>query len=245
MSKRTKERAIAFLEDVAVPLDKLPEFLTFFRKYFTDKGKQIGFYGHAGVGCVHVRPMLDLTQEADRKVMKDSMLEIAQMVKEMGGSLSGEHGDGIIRSWLHEKMFGSEVYQLFKDLKLAFDPENLMNPGKIVDSLDPLENLKVDLNTQHVNLNTQYTFSDEGGWNFAVDMCNGNGECTKKDVGLMCPSYQAYMKMKDTPPEHGHSHSNTPSTEELHTMTLWAKNYMTSLIYAWSVKAVKQSALPV
>ena len=192
MSKRSKERAIAFLEDVAVPLDKLPKFLTYFRKYFTDKGKQIGFYGHAGVGCVHVRPMLDLTRESDRKMMEESMQEIAAMVKEMGGSLSGEHGDGIIRSWLHEKMFGPEVYQFFKDLKTAFDPENFMNPGKIVDSLDPLQNLKVDLNTQHVSLNTQYTFADEGGWNFAVDMCNGNGECTKKDVGLMCPSYQAY-----------------------------------------------------
>ena len=192
MSKRSNERAIAFLEDVAVPLDKLAGFLTFFRKYFTDKSKEIGFYGHAGVGCVHVRPMLDLSKEADRNLMIESMKEIAQMVKDLGGSLSGEHGDGITRSWLHEKMFGPKVYKLFKDLKTAFDPDNLMNPGKIIDSLDPLENLKVDMNTQQINLNTQYTFSDEGGWNFAVDMCNGNGECTKKDTGLMCPSYQAY-----------------------------------------------------
>ncbi|MCM8530012.1 MAG: FAD-binding protein, partial [Lentisphaeraceae bacterium] len=192
MSKRTNERAIAFLEDVAVPLKHLPEFLKFFKKHFTDAGKQIGFYGHAGVGCVHVRPMLDLKVKEDRELMVSSMKEIAALVKEMGGSLSGEHGDGLTRSWLHETMFGLEVYQLFKKLKSAFDPENLMNPGKIVDSPGPLENLKVDNENQPIHLNTQYHFEDEGGWNFAVNMCNGNGECTKADTGVMCPSFQAH-----------------------------------------------------
>jgi FAD/FMN-containing dehydrogenase/Fe-S oxidoreductase len=196
MSKRSKERATAFLEDVSVPLDKLPEFLKYFKKHFTDAGKEIGFYGHAGVGCVHVRPMIDLSDDVDRKLMVDSMNEIAQLVKDMGGALSGEHGDGLTRSWLNEKMFGPKVYQLFKGLKKAFDPDNLMNPGKIVNAPGPLENLKVDANTSRLKLNSQFHFADEGGWNFAVDMCNGNGECTKKDAGLMCPSYQAYEDEK-------------------------------------------------
>ncbi|NQZ56798.1 MAG: FAD-binding protein [Lentisphaeraceae bacterium] len=192
MSKRSNERAVAFLEDVAVPTEKLGSFLAEFKKYFNTAGKTAGFYGHAGVGCVHVRPMLDLRQQADVDLMVKSMEDIADLLKEYGGAVSGEHGDGLTRSWLNEKMFGSEVYGLFKDLKKAFDPQDLMNPGKVVDGPMPTENLKVTQNNEVLKVNTQYDFSKEGGWNFAVDMCNGNGECRRESSGTMCPSFQAY-----------------------------------------------------
>ena len=192
MSKRSDDRAVAFLEDVAVAPNKLGTFLQKYRDYFSKEDKECGFYGHAGVGCVHVRPILNLKKEQDVELMLKSMEDIAEILKESGGALSGEHGDGLTRSWLNEKMFGPEVYELFKRLKKAFDPENLMNPGKIVDAPRPGKNIKAQRNETPLNLNTQYTFGDEGGWNFAVDMCNGNGDCRKEDTGTMCPSFQAY-----------------------------------------------------
>ena len=192
MSKRSNERAVAFLEDVAVAPQKLGSFLEEFREYFAREGKECGFYGHAGVGCVHVRPMLNLKEQDDVDLMIKSMEDIADILVKTGGALSGEHGDGLTRSWLNEKMFGPEVYALFKKLKNAFDPENLMNPGKIVDAPTPGKNLKAQQVTTQLKLNTQYIFRDEGGWNFAVDMCNGNGDCRKENTGTMCPSFQAY-----------------------------------------------------
>ena len=191
MSKRSNERAVAFLEDVAVAPEKLGTFLQKYRDYFTKQGKECGFYGHAGVGCVHVRPMLNLKKDEDVELMLQSMEDISDILKEYGGAVSGEHGDGLTRSWLNEKMFGPDVYELFRRLKKAFDPENLMNPGKIVDAPKPGKNIKAQRKETPLNLNTQYQFKDEGGWNFAVDMCNGNGDCTKEDTGIMCPSYQA------------------------------------------------------
>jgi len=192
MSKRSEDRAVAFLEDVAVAPEKLGTFLQKYRDYFSKEDKYCGFYGHAGVGCVHVRPILNLKKDSDIELMLKSMEDIAQLLKESGGALSGEHGDGLIRSWLNEEMFGEEVYGLFKKLKQAFDPENLMNPGKIVDAPKPGKNIKAQREETPLKLNTQYIFNDEGGWNFAADMCNGNGDCRKEDTGQMCPSFQAY-----------------------------------------------------
>ena len=191
MSNRSDERAVAFLEDVAVAPEKLGSFLQKYREYFSKEGKECGFYGHAGVGCVHVRPILNLKKDEDVELMLKSMEDISNILLEYGGAVSGEHGDGLTRSWLNEKMFGSEVYQLFEKLKKAFDPENLMNPGKIVNAPKPGKNIKAQRQETPLNLNTQYTFEDEGGWNFAVDMCNGNGDCKKEDTGTMCPSFQA------------------------------------------------------
>jgi FAD/FMN-containing dehydrogenase/Fe-S oxidoreductase len=207
MSKRGDGRAVAFLEDVAVAPEKLGSFLSKFKKYFDDAGKSSGFYGHAGVGCVHVRPMLNLKQESDVDLMVQSMEDITDILKEYGGALSGEHGDGLTRSWLNEKMFGPVVYELFKDLKKAFDPDNLMNPGKIVNAPSPRENLKATQSQDQIKINTMLSFEKEGGWNLAVDMCNGNGQCKTPDTGLMCPSFQAYGDEK---------HSTRARAQSLH-----------------------------
>ncbi|MEE8397305.1 MAG: heterodisulfide reductase-related iron-sulfur binding cluster, partial [bacterium] len=106
-------------------------------------------------------------------------------------SISGEHGDGLARSWLNERLFGARLYAAFQDLKSAFDPNNVFNPGKIVNAPAPTENLRLGEFYQDNKIETVLDFSAEGGFNFAVEMCNGNGQCRKLDVGVMCPSYHA------------------------------------------------------
>ena len=191
MARRTNQRAIAFLEDIAVPPARVGEFMSAFRDYIGDAGKEAGFYGHAGVGCIHVRPMLDLKSEADADLMVRMMHDISDMVLEYGGAISGEHGDGLARSWLNEKMFGPEIYQAFIAVKRAFDPDNLLNPGKIVEAQPPDQNLKVNPNTRTIEVQTFLDFEPEGGLTFAAGMCNGNAECRKTTSGTMCPSFEA------------------------------------------------------
>jgi len=190
MSKRTYSRAIAFIEDISIPPEKLASFMEQFCRYLKSKGKEAGIYGHVGSGCMHIRPYIDLRDPKELSLMDQMMHDVSDMVLEHGGAMSGEHGDGIIRSWLHPKMFGEKVYQAFVDVKAAFDPENLMNPGKIVHPADHLKNLRLSPESRLREPETFLDFSKEGGFALAVDMCNGNGLCRKKE-GVMCPSFQA------------------------------------------------------
>ena len=191
MSQRTDERAVAFLEDVAVSPKNLAPFIQEFDDYLKSHDKTAGFYGHAGVGCLHIRPMLDLKKQSDVDLMVQMMEDVSDILKRYGGAVSGEHGDGLTRSWLNEKMFGSEVYGLFQGLKKAFDPKDLMNPGKIVNAPAPRQNLKSLKSQPTLEVKTKYNFDKEGGFNFAVDMCNGNATC-RDPKNLMCPSFQAH-----------------------------------------------------
>ncbi len=190
LSRRTYSRAIAFIEDLTLPPDKLADFMIRFKGYLKSVGKEAGIYGHVGSGCMHIRPYIDLRQEDELHLMRQMMEEVSDMVLEFGGALSGEHGDGLIRSWLNKKMFGDQVYQAFVELKSAFDPENRMNPGKIVHP-SPLEkDLRLDPHTHVRPIPTFLDFTDEGGIELAADLCNGNGMCRKKE-STMCPSFQA------------------------------------------------------
>ena len=191
MSERSASRAVAYLEDTAVPVEHLPQFMKEFRSYLKEHNRQAGFYGHAGAACLHVRPILNLREEEDRDFLVESTLFIAGLLKKFGGALSGEHGDGLTRSWMNKEMFGDEVYGLFKDLKNVFDPKQLMNPGKIVEAQGPLENLKTDQGLIHDKTESFYDFDDNGGISLSLDMCNGNGECKRHTGGTMCPSFQA------------------------------------------------------
>lgn len=190
LSKRTFQRAIAFIEDLSVAPENLASFIEKLVKYLKSKGKEAGIYGHIGSGCMHIRPYIDLRDEDDYKLIETIMIDISELVKEHGGSLTGEHGDGLIRSWLIEKMFGKALYQAFIELKTAFDPDNLMNPGKIVHGTLPFANLRLTPNIQPRKIETFLDFSKEGGFELAADLCNGNGQCRKKE-GVMCPSFQA------------------------------------------------------
>lgn len=190
LSKRGYSRAIAFIEDLSVPPDKLSDFIQEFNAYMKSIGKEAGIYGHVGSGCIHIRPYIDLRKKEELIRMKEILDHISSMVLAYGGAMSGEHGDGLVRSWLNEKMFGPEVYQAFKNLKKAFDPRNLMNPGKIVNGPPFSENLRLNPESKNLKIPTFLDFSNEGGFELAADMCNGNGLCRKSEQ-VMCPSFQA------------------------------------------------------
>lgn len=189
LSKKSYTRAIAFLEDISVSPNQLASFMEKFCAYLKSKGKEAGIYGHVGSGCMHVRPYINLTSRDDLELMQEMMKDISTLLLEFGGSLSGEHGDGLIRSWLYPKMFGDQLYNAFIALKKAFDPDLLMNPGKIVFSNPPFEELRISPESALKGPTSFLNFDREGGFELAVDLCNGNGMCRKKE-GTMCPSFQ-------------------------------------------------------
>jgi len=189
LSKRSYSRAIAFLEDISVAPAELAPFMEKFLAYLHSKGKDAGVYGHVGSGCMHIRPYIDLRSVDEVHLMEQMMFDVSDLLLEHGGALSGEHGDGLVRSWLNKKMFGERLYQAFIDLKRAFDPENRMNPGKVVHGPPFLENLRLSPNTKNLSISTFLDFSQEGGFELAADLCNGNGLCRKSEK-VMCPSFQ-------------------------------------------------------
>ena len=136
-------KPITFCEDTAVAPEKLPEFATRFRDIFHRHGTDGTFYGHASVGCLHIRPVLNLHDPADVVRMRAIMTDVTDLVLEFGGSLSGEHGDGLVRSEWNRKMFGPAVYEAFRQVKQGFDPGNVLNPGKVVDAPAMDQNLRV------------------------------------------------------------------------------------------------------
>ena len=190
MSTRDERKPIAFIEDTAVDPVHLPEFLRRFRDVVTKYDTTAGYYGHASVGCLHIRPGIDLKTPAEVDKMYAMMEEISDLVIAYGGSMSGEHGDGLARSWLNEKHFGPTLYRAFKEVKRAFDPDNRMNPGKVVDGPSPKENLRFGPSYHTIDIKTNLDFGRDGGFATAIEMCNGNGECRKLAEGTMCPSYQ-------------------------------------------------------
>jgi len=194
LGMKGERKPIAFVEDCAVEPSKLPEFFVRFREVIHKYGTTAGYYGHASVGCLHIRPLINTKERRDIQIMKDMTDEIADLVIEFGGGMSGEHGDGLARSHLNEKLFGPEIYRAFRDVKRAFDPECRMNPGKIVDAPPMTANLRYGAEYRTVWLNTHYDFSREGGLSTAVELCNGAGVCRKKNEGTMCPSYMVTME---------------------------------------------------
>ncbi len=184
-------KPVAFVEDAAVDPPRLPEFVARFREILARHDTEGAFYGHASVGCLHIRPMLDLTTRGDIDHLQQISQEVCDLVLEFGGAMSGEHGDGLARSYLNERLFGARIYQAFKRVKGAFDPENRMNPGKVVDGPSPIENLRYGADYKTMPLATTFDFSREGGIARAAEMCNGAGVCRKLRTGTMCPSFMA------------------------------------------------------
>jgi FAD/FMN-containing dehydrogenase/Fe-S oxidoreductase len=196
LGMKGERKPIAFVEDCAVEPSRLPEFFVRFRDVIHKYGTTAGYYGHASVGCLHIRPLINTKDARDIRIMKDMTDEIADLVIEFGGGMSGEHGDGLARSYLNEKLFGPRLYNAFRDVKRAFDPEWRMNPGKIVDAPQMTENLRYGASYSTAQIRTHYDFSREGGFATAVELCNGAGVCRKKNDGTMCPSYMATLEDK-------------------------------------------------
>lgn len=180
-----------------LPPQQLAAFIKEFLQCLRKHGKEAGIYGHVGSGCMHIRPYIDLRLEQEREIMLLITQEVALLLIKFGGAPSGEHGDGLVRTWLNQQIFGDKLYQGFKDLKHAFDPENLMNPGKVVAGQPLLENLHQSPSLTQNETRTFQDFTLEGGFDFAVDMCNGNGQCRKAEE-TMCPSFQATNNEYDT-----------------------------------------------
>ena len=182
-------KPLPFVEDTAVTPEALPEYVRRFDEIVREHGTSAGYYGHASVGCMHIRPLVDLKLQEGVDRMVSIATRVSDLVLEFGGSMSGEHGDGLVRSVWNEKMFGPRLYNAFRDVKRAFDPEGIMNPGKIVDPPPMTENLRISPAYRTLDLKTVFGYSSEGGFAAAIEMCNGQGACRKVTGGTMCPSY--------------------------------------------------------
>ena len=185
-------KPVSFIEDCAVRLEDLPDYTDRLNAVFARHGVTGTWYAHASVGCLHVRPVLNLKDEAGVRKMRAIAEEAFALVREYRGSHSGEHGDGLVRSEFHEPMFGREVVQAFEAVKDAFDPEGRLNPGKIVrpPRMDDRALLRYPPGYATRRLDTALDWSEWGGFAGAVEMCNNNGACRKRDPGVMCPSYR-------------------------------------------------------
>lgn len=183
-------KPVAFVEDTAVAPERLPEFYERFRAIVAGQGVEAACYGHADVGCLHIRPILNVKTHQGVALLRAIAREVADLVAEFGGAMSGEHGDGLARSRWNAQLFGPEVYAAFEAVKRAFDPEGLMNPGKVVASPDPGDDLRIgpDYRADEPEA-TALDFSKQGGFARAVEMCSGVGACRKDGGGTMCPSY--------------------------------------------------------
>ncbi|HZV05499.1 MAG TPA: FAD-linked oxidase C-terminal domain-containing protein [Gemmataceae bacterium] len=191
-------KPVTFIEDTAVAPQHLPEFAARFRSLLQSHGTDGAFYGHASVGCLHIRPVLNLKDPGDVARMRRITEDVTDLVLEYGGSLSGEHGDGLARSEWNEKMFGPTIYRAFCRIKQAFDPNSLLNPGRIVHAPPMTENLRYGPPYDPIEPAVVFDYSRQEGFLRSIELCNGNGACRKMQGGTMCPSYRATRDEKDT-----------------------------------------------
>jgi FAD/FMN-containing dehydrogenase/Fe-S oxidoreductase len=203
MSMKEEGKPISFVEDCAVPLEHLADYTERLSEIFEKNGTRGTWYAHAAVGCLHVRPVLNLRLDKDVRTMRAIAEEAFAMVREYKGSHSGEHGDGIVRSEFHEKMFGAELVHAFEEVKDRFDPQHLFNPGKIVRAprFDDRTNFRYGPDYHAGEMTTALDWSAYpgagGGFQGAVEMCNNNGACRALAGGVMCPSYRVTRDERD------------------------------------------------
>ncbi len=193
MSMKGDGKPISFLEDCAVRLEDLADYTDRLTRIFEKHGTYGTWYAHASVGCLHVRPVLNVKQELEVRKMRAIAEEAFAMVREYKGSHSGEHGDGLVRSEFHEAMFGGRMVRAFEEVKDAFDPDGLFNPGKIVrpSRMDDRSLFRYQPDYRPLPLDAALDWSEWGGFAGAVEMCNNNGACRARDAAVMCPSFRA------------------------------------------------------
>ncbi|AZV77307.1 FAD-binding oxidoreductase [Parasedimentitalea marina] len=203
MSMKEDGKPVSFVEDCAVELPDLAEYTAGLTDIFEKYGTKGTWYAHASVGCLHVRPVLNMKLDKDVKTMRAIAEECFDLVAKYKGSHSGEHGDGIVRSEFHEKMFGARMVANFAEVKKRFDPKGLFNPGKIVDApkMDDRGLFRYGPDYAAPEFHTDADWSDwtgsGGGFQGAVEMCNNNGACRKLKGGVMCPSFRVTRKEQD------------------------------------------------
>lgn len=193
-------KAVACIEDTAVAVEDLKDFIAEFTEIMKGYGQDAVYYAHAGAGELHLRPILNLKQSADVGMFRSITTDVAKLTKKYRGSFSGEHGDGIVRAEFIPLMIGDANYELLKRIKSYFDPQNIFNPGKIVDAYPMDESLRYEIDRREPEIKTLLDFSDSEGILKAAEKCNGSGDCRKTEhmSGAMCPSYHATKNEKDT-----------------------------------------------
>ncbi|ARV08571.1 FAD-binding oxidoreductase [Winogradskyella sp. PC-19] len=194
------KKAVACIEDTAVALDDLDDFISGFTSLMKCHNQEAVYYAHAGAGEIHLRPILNLKSKADVALFRKITTDVAHLVKKYRGSMSGEHGDGIVRAEFIPLMIGDENYEILKRIKSAFDPNNIFNPGKIIDALPMDKNLRYEVGRKEPEIATVLDFSASQGILREAEKCNGSGDCRKLPEfgGTMCPSYRATRNEKDT-----------------------------------------------
>ena len=194
------KKAVACIEDTAVSLEDLPEFIQAFTEIMRKYDQKAVYYAHAGAGELHLRPILNLKEAQGKKDFRDITQAVSTLVKKYRGSLSGEHGDGIVRSEFIKEQIGVENYNRLQQIKGLFDPQGILNPGKIVNPWPMDERFRVDQTKNTSRIETQYDFSAQQGILSLSEQCNGSGDCrnSHEHQGMLCPSYQATKNERDT-----------------------------------------------
>ena len=195
MSERSPAKPVSFVEDAAVPVEKLADYISDVERIIYDNDTTYAIYAHASAGCLHIRPLIDLRTIKGREQYRTIADGVAATVKKYQGTITGEHGQGLVRGEFSEYLFGADLMDAFRQVKRAFDPDNMMNPGKIIDSppMDSAELLRYSPDYQVIDVQTRFDWSADNGFAGAIEMCNGAGVCRKEGAGTMCPSYQATL----------------------------------------------------
>lgn len=196
MSIRGDAKPIPFIEDAAVPVEHLADYVTQIYEFSKEVGvDQVAMYAHASAGCIHIRPLVNLKTVTGVRQLRQIAEKSVELVVSYGGTTSGEHGEGLARGEFSERLFGAELVRAFEEVKDLFDPQGLLNPGKVVRTpkIDDESLLRFgsDYALAHTVTNPMMDFQDDGGFAGAVEMCNGAGVCRKLEEGVMCPSFQA------------------------------------------------------
>ncbi len=199
-SRRGDHKPITGIEDVSVPAERLAEYLQEILDFCQVENQiaEVAVYAHASAGCLHVRPLLNMKSAKDIHTLAVVADFATDLCLKYGGAMSGEHGDGLVRSGLNPKLFGPTLYEALRQVKGAFDPHNLMNPGKIVDAPPLDQNLRMGPTYQTIQLQTVFDWQADHGFAGAIEMCNGAGVCRKLSAGTMCPSFMATRDEHDS-----------------------------------------------
>jgi len=194
LGRTSDAKHISFLEDCAIPPEHLPKFVSEFQRVLEDHGTFAAFYAHAGPGVLHVRPLVNTKSQTDLDAMERIGDAVTDLVVEFGGSVSGEHGDGRARTQWNRKLYGQRLWEAFRDLKTAFDPDWLLNPGQVCGDVSLTENLRFDPEYEfEPGFESALQWDDENGMQGMVELCHGCGGCRtqQSEGGVMCPTFRA------------------------------------------------------
>lgn len=201
-SDRSDWKTVPVIEDAAVPVEHLADYIDQIHEIVQGEGAEMSVYAHASAGCLHVRPLLNLKSEEGLRQYRAISEAAVDAVLSFGGTTSGEHGEGLLRGEFSQRLFGTELTQAFREVKHLFDPNNRMNPNKVVDAL-PMDDSKllrygVGYKMPLTITNTRFDWSADQGFGGAIEMCNGAGVCRKENSGTMCPSFMATREERDS-----------------------------------------------